>query len=516
MNEIMYISVISIYLIASFLLMIYGLHCYIMIILFMRRQKQVRAAADLRVEDYNQSRSSAEYPFVTIQLPVYNEPMVVERLLRSAAAVDYPADRFEIQVVDDSTDTTVGVVDAVAADLKKNGVDITIVRRSDRKGYKAGALANALKSAKGEFAAMFDADFLVPENFLKRSMALITDDENIACLQGRWGHLNRSENFLTRAQSVGIDGHFAAEQGARSYNRLCMNFNGTAGVWRISSIAAAGGWSGDTLTEDLDLSYRVQLAGFRIVYDFDLVCLAEIPNNAAALKTQQQRWAMGSIQTAVKLLPTIFRSKVLSFKQKIEAFLHMTHYFVSVLMVILCVITLPVLLGVPHLKDGTLLAVIWSLIVFSALAPGIMYWGSGMVQGRGGFAIGHFPLLLAIGSGLCLNNALAVVAGLCGRKKGFVRTPKTGSIEEHSRKLEQVIDSSLIQSLIEVGLGLYCLYTFIVYLQQQKFFFGFFIGAYAVGFLYIGCATLKQIFARVKLDDGETEANTNECPQLEL
>ena len=515
MNEYINIGVIAVYLIASFLLMIYGLHCYIMIILFMRRQKQFRAAANLRNEEYNQARSAEKYPFVTIQLPVYNEPMVVERLILSAAAVDYPQNRFEIQVVDDSTDRTIAVVDSVVAELLSSGIDITVVRRSNREGFKAGALAQALKSAKGEFAAMFDADFVVPENFLKRSMALITQDDNIACLQGRWGHLNRSENFLTRAQSVGIDGHFAAEQGARSYNALCMNFNGTAGVWRISSIAAAGGWSGDTLTEDLDLSYRVQLAGFKIVYDFDLVCLAEIPNNAAALKTQQQRWAMGSIQTAVKLLPTIFRSDILSFKQKIEAFLHMTHYFVSVLMVILCLITLPVLLGVPHLKDGTLLAVIWSLIVFSALAPGIMYWGSGIVQGRGGFAIGHFPLLLAIGSGLCLNNALAVVAGLCGRKKGFVRTPKTGSCEQQSCKLNQVIDSSLVQSLIEVGLGLYCLYTFTVYLEQQKFFFGFFIGAYSIGFLYIGSATLRQIFSTVKMDRSEDEEVAGECTQLE-
>ena len=239
------------------------------------------------------------------------------------------------------------------------------------------------------------------------------------CNQGRWGHLNRLENWLTRAQSIGIDGHFAAEQGARSYGSLCMNFNGTAGVWRIKAIDDAGGWSGDTITEDLDLSYRAQLVGYKIVYDYDMVCPAELPNNVIALKSQQKRWAKGSMETAIKLVPSIFKSKQLTLGQKIEAFIHLTHYSVSFLMVVLSIFTLPVLIMTPYIELGIFLPLVWGIIILSTLAPCSLYTGSGAIQKRGLFALVHFPVMIVVGTGLCINNAIAVMEAVFKKKTDF-------------------------------------------------------------------------------------------------
>ncbi|MEI7436182.1 MAG: glycosyltransferase, partial [bacterium] len=326
-------------------LMVYGLHCYFMIYLFVRRQKVCRAEIKDDVKRYHVGRELPDYPFVTIQLPIYNEGAVVDRLIRCAVSVDYPADRLDVQVLDDSNDATCASVDQTIADLKQEGslVPVTVFRRTVRKDFKAGALAAATPCARGEYLAMFDADFIIPHNFLMRTIPLFAGHPKVACVQTRWGHTNRDDNWLTRAQSVGIDGHFTAEQGARSYNSLCLNFNGSAGIWRKDRIAEAGGWQGDTLTEDLDLSYRAQLMGYRIRYDFDTECPAELPGDVNALKSQQRRWAKGSIETARKLIPVICRSRQLSVLQKVEAVVHLTSYFVALLMVILCLLALPLL-----------------------------------------------------------------------------------------------------------------------------------------------------------------------------
>lgn len=483
---------LSIYILCSLLLMVYGLHCYLMLFLFLRRQKKARAGIREQIAVYNTERSGTDYPPVTIQLPVYNEAEVVVRLIESAAAVDYPADRFEIQVVDDSTDETCELVDRTVERLRRSGVAVSVHRRSDRKDFKAGALAKAMESATGEFIAIFDSDFLVPPQFLKHTVALIDQQPEIACVQGRWGHLNVGENWLTRAQSVGINGHFAAEQGARSYNRLCMNFNGTAGIWRVAAIHAAGGWQGDTLTEDLDLSYRVQLGGYRIVYNFDLECPAEIPNNVIALKSQQKRWAKGSIETAIKLAPDILRSKRLSGFQKAEALVHLTHYLVAPLMLILSVCTLPVLILAPSLPVNGLVTVIWSLIIVSALAPCIMYTGSGLLLRQGLFSLSHFPAMLVVGTGLCLNNSVAVWEAILGKRSEFVRTPKSGSDTCQSRTGRYRLPSRYGAAWIEVGMGLYCLTTFLYYLYSGKYIFGFFIGAYAAGLMTFGAVSIRQ------------------------
>lgn len=497
MHEYIKYFFLFIYISASLLLMVYGVHCYLMLLLFLRKQKNCRIVINEAIKSYNHKRGNSKYPFVTIQLPVYNEAEVIERLIESAARVDYPADRFEIQVVDDSTDETSKIIDKVIERLQNNKIAISASRREGRKDFKAGGLAHAMKQAKGAFIAIFDSDFVIPENFLTRTIALIDPEPDIACVQGRWEHINCHENWLTRAQSVGINGHFAAEQGARSYNGLCMNFNGTAGVWRTSAIYAAGGWQGDTLTEDLDLSYRAQLEGFRIIYDFDLECPAEIPNNVTSLKSQQKRWAKGSIETAIKLMPRIFKSPRLSLFHKVEAFLHLTHYFVAPLMLILCSCTLPVLILAPTLEATWLVASLWTIIIISAMAPCVMYTGSGIVLRRGWFSLSHFPAMLAVGTGLCMNNALAVVEAIRGKKSAFIRTPKSGSTGE-SRSGRYALKSAILPAYIEVLLGLYCFYTFIFYINSGKYLFGFFIGAYSVGLLTFGLASLKQLLIRPK------------------
>ncbi len=496
MYQVIMIFCLTIYIVSSIFLMMYGLHCYAMLFLFYRRQKRCRSEIGKRIEEFYSTTKQEDFPFVTIQLPVYNESEVVLRLIESALNIDYPKDKFEIQVVDDSTDETVKIIDnAIAQIRKEKTIDIYAVRRSNREHFKAGALANALKHAKGEYAAIFDSDFIIPANFLKRSMAQIHPDKKMACIQGRWGHLNRYENWITMAQSIGIDGHFAAEQGARSYNGLCMNFNGTAGVWRISAIDAVGGWSGDTLTEDLDLSYRVQLYGYHISYDFDLVCPAELPNNVVALKSQQKRWAKGSIETAIKLMPEIIKSKQLSFGQKLEAFIHLTHYSVALLMVILSVFTLPVLMMVPKIDLGFMLPILWTVIIISALAPCSLYTGSGILLKKGLFSISNFPTMIAVGTGLCINNSIAVLEAIFGQKSEFVRTPKSGSSDSKSRKGKYKVNSKIIPAVLEIGLGLYCAYTFAIYVGEAKYFFGFFIGAYAVGLIVFGVKTIAHILA---------------------
>lgn len=492
-----WIAVAALYGLALLGLMTYGFHCYAMIVLFLRRHKVHRLDAQEEIDRYNEGRQPADYPMVTLQLPIYNEREVVRRLLQSLCKLDYPRDRFQVQVLDDSTDDSTAMVDRAARELADEGIDIEVVRRAQRTHFKAGALANGLGTSKGDYVAIFDSDFLIPPHFLKRAVALLEPHPDVACVQGRWGHLNRHENWLTRAQSVGIDGHFAAEQGARGYSSLCLNFNGTAGIWRQAAIEAAGGWSGDTLTEDLDLSYRAQLAGYRLRYDLDLECPAEIPNNVMALKSQQSRWAKGSIQTAIKLLPSIWRSSRLGLLQKAEASLHLTHYMVAVFMCLLCLLTLPMLMWTPLPTLGWVLSILWLAIIASALAPCAMYTGSGFALRRGWFSFSHFPAMLVLGTGLCLNNAKAVLEALLGQQSDFIRTPKSGSTNELSKVSSYGVDTSTLLGGVELVLGLYCWATLYVYLGTQKYLFGVFLAAYAIGFTTFGLLTLRHCLPRL-------------------
>jgi hypothetical protein len=359
-----------------------------------------------------------------VQLPVYNELYIVERLLGAAAALDYPRDRLEIQLLDDSTDETRHIAAQAVARLQEQGTDVVHVTRSDRADYKAGALAAGLTQAKGELIAIFDADFVPPPGFLRCVVPHFAHPD-VGCIQTRWGHLNRDYSPLTRAQALGIDGHFVIEQTARSRAGLFLNFNGTAGVWRRACIEDAGGWQGDTLTEDLDLSYRAQLRGWRIAYLPDVVVPAEVPVQISALKRQQSRWAQGSIETALKLIGPLLRSRQPR-AIKLEGIVHLTGYLVHPLMLLTVLLTLPM-----SFSNSWVLSVSPWLMAMAA-GPPLLY----LVAQRGRpwrRRLRLLPLLELLGIGMALNNTWAVLRGLLRIQQGFLRTPKFALREPDDR-----------------------------------------------------------------------------------
>ncbi|MGA3052470.1 MAG: glycosyltransferase, partial [Chitinispirillaceae bacterium] len=308
------IIVISLYIVCSAVLLAFGAQCYILTYLFLRKRKQRIAFQRTTMRLYYGDIEESRYPKVVTQLPMYNERQVAKRVIEAAAAMDYPRSRHEIQVLDDSTDETIGYVDETVERLRGRGHNVSVIRRTDRTGFKAGALQNGLEFTDAEFVAIFDADFVPPVDFLRKAMAFFVDRPTLGLVQGRWTHLNKNSSLITRGQAMGIDGHFMIEQAARSWNGLFMNFNGTAGVFRRKAIEMSGGWQHDTLTEDMDLSYRMQLADWETEYVPDLTVPAEIPEDINAFKNQQFRWAKGSIQTAIKIIPLLRQKKMSKFK----------------------------------------------------------------------------------------------------------------------------------------------------------------------------------------------------------
>ena len=337
--EALFIISLVIYILDIIVLFYYGIHCFVMVRLFFKYRKN--CVSDQGKLDELQARMKA-WPRVTIQLPMFNEYYVAERLIDTTMQVRYPKNRLEVQVLDDSTDETTDLVRKKVAFYKKKGFDIKLIHRVNRQGHKAGALREAQEVAKGEFVAIFDADFMPAVDFLEKTVPYFYESDDIGMVQTRWGHINADYSILTKGQSLGIDGHFTIEQIARGGSGLWMNFNGTAGIWRKTCIYDAGNWSADTLTEDFDLSYRAELKGWRFRYIVDVVNPAELPATVSAYKSQQFRWCKGSIQTTVKLAPTIFRTE-LPWKVKLEALTHLTNYLVHPLMVINILATLPVL-----------------------------------------------------------------------------------------------------------------------------------------------------------------------------
>jgi cellulose synthase/poly-beta-1,6-N-acetylglucosamine synthase-like glycosyltransferase len=473
---------------ASFALFLYGANCYVMMILFLRcrrtvaaRNACVAAAAAPRFFD------PATLPEVTTQIPIFNEANVAERALRAAAAIDYPRFRHEIQVLDDSTDETRALVDRVAGELSARGHRIVVRRRIDRQGFKAGALAAGLGCATGEFVAIFDADFIPPPHFLRATLPFFFTDGRLALVQGRWGHLNQPESALTRAQAIGIDGHFMVEQTARTFNGLLMNFNGTAGLWRRAAIADAGGWSADTLTEDLDLSYRAQLRGWRTHFLADLEVPGELPGTLAAFKSQQFRWAKGSIQTARKLLPRIWRSP-LSPWAKLQALLHLTHYAIHPLMLVVALLALPVMAQAAHPGAHGLLWASAAAILVAMVAPNSLY----LVSQRALYPawwrrLLWLPALTCIGVGIAASNSRAVIEALIGHASEFVRTPKRGE-----RGRTAYASGRTLQPWVEVGLGLYCALSLVIYLAGGSLIIGPLLALYAASFLVVGAVGLGE------------------------
>jgi cellulose synthase/poly-beta-1,6-N-acetylglucosamine synthase-like glycosyltransferase len=476
-------TVLVVYFVLLGLLSIYGAHRYVLVYLYYRHKRDNPVPGN---------RFSVA-PIVTVQLPLFNEATVVERLLEGVARIDWPRDRLEIQVLDDSTDETQELARAKVAELRARGLDVSYLHRTDRKGFKAGALAGGLLQARGDFVAIFDADFLPEPDVLRRTIDFFTDPK-VGMVQVRWGHLNRDYSLLTRLQSMLLDGHFVIEHTARNRSGRHFNFNGTAGVWRRSTILAAGGWQHDTLTEDLDLSYRAQMHGWNFVYLRDVTAPGELPVEMTAFKAQQHRWAKGSIQTGLKVLPRIWRSK-LPFKVKSEATFHLTANLSYVLMLGMCVLMLPALLARLAEPDRLRSELFdWSVFVLATASVLSFYvaaqreidpdWKRGLK---------YLPCVLALGIGLAVNNARAVIEALFSYETPFVRTPKYNVTNRRGAPLARRYRSLAgVMPWVEIAFGAYMGVIVFVGIQNQLWMVVFFMSLFMFGFLYVGVGSLLE------------------------
>jgi cellulose synthase/poly-beta-1,6-N-acetylglucosamine synthase-like glycosyltransferase len=476
------LSVVVAYALLLLVLSVYGSHRYAMAYLYHRHKYRLPTPKG-RFE---------RLPRVTVQLPIFNELYVTERLIDAVARLDYPRELLEIQVLDDSTDETQAIARGCVERLRAEGLDITYVHRTNRAGFKAGALDNGLTLAKGEFVAVFDADFVPEPDFLTRSVHFFTDPE-VGMVQARWGHLNRDYSALTQAQAILLDGHFVIEHTARNRSGRFFNFNGTAGIWRRAAIQAGGGWQHDTLTEDLDLSYRAQLAGWRFVYLADLVAPAEVPVEMNSFKSQQHRWAKGSIQTALKLWPRI-RSAGLPREVRREAFFHLTAN-VGYLLMIPLTILLPITVVV-RVSHGWYEVLLLDIPFFAAATFSVVtfYATSQAVQGRSWWSrLRYLPFVMALGIGLSVNQARAVVEALMGYQTGFTRTPKHGverAGESVARKRYKA--AVTFQPIVELALAAYMTYG-VVYLVEREVYYSLpFLVLFQVGFAYVGLASVYE------------------------
>ncbi len=466
-------------------LAVYGWHRYYLVYLYTKYRDQVPAAPP----------PLESFPTVTIQLPVYNEVYVVERLIDAVCRIQYPRERLEIQVLDDSNDETSQVAALSVRRHAAAGIDIRHIRRRDRAGFKAGALREGLLVARGELLAVFDADFVPSPSFLEQTVPYLADPR-IGMVQARWGHINQSFSLLTRIQAILLDGHFVLEHGGRNRAGCFFNFNGTAGVWRRSAIVDAGGWQADTLTEDLDLSYRAQLKGWKFLFLPQVVAPAEVPVEMNSFKSQQHRWAKGSVQTCLKLLPSILRSS-LPLRVKVEAFFHLTANFNYLLMSMLAVLMFPSMIVRYSMGWTEMLLIDVPLFLAATLSFANFY----IVSQRETYddwwsRLKYIPFLMSVGIGLSVNNTRAVMEALLDRESTFSRTPKYGVERRGDEWLGKGYHQTMTpQPLVEVGLGLYFTATVVYALTLGIYGTLPFLVLFQVGFLYTGILSLVQQFA---------------------
>jgi len=468
-----------------------GAHRAVMVFLASRHASKVAAAA-LPARRF----AKDELPVVTIQLPIYNEATVTERLLEAASRIEYPRDRLEIQVLDDSTDETRQIAEAKVAELAAHGLDIQYIRRPSRHGYKAGALDYGLKLARGELIAMFDADFVPTATFLEDIVDHFTDP-GVGMVQTRWAHMNRNVNLMTEVQALMLDGHHLIEDCARFGSGCFFNFAGTGGIWRREAIERAGGWQHDTITEDLDLSYRAQMEGYRFIYRPDVLTPAELPEDMSALRQQQHRWAKGTVQTARKLLPTVWEHEPLNLHQKIEASFHMLPHFAYPLMLLLGLLQLPTLLLLEATDLRTMLMVDLPMCLVATGSIAAFYAYAEAKQGRSIWgAMLRLPVLIGLGAGLSPYLTRAVLSGMSQMSGEFVRTPKKGEGLSRYRMGAQL-------PVAELALGLLSLAATVVALDTGHWFAAPFCGLYAWGYMYVATMLVKEQFLST-LAAGET------------
>ncbi len=473
------------------LLSMYGVHRSHLVFTCIRYRRRLEAMN--RGKALPQAPESEDaYPHVTVQLPLYNEATVAARLLDHVASLDYPRNRLEIQVLDDSTDETGSIVRAHIGTLRArlgDDLDIVYMRRTDRTGYKAGALDAGLKVAKGELLAIFDADFLPQPGFLRALAPHFVADPKVGMVQARWGHLNREHSLLTRVQALMLDGHHMVENRARSAAGWLFNFSGTGGMWRKAAIETSGGWQHDTLTEDLDLSYRAQLAGWRFVYRENIVTPAELPEDVSAFRAQQFRWAKGTVQTSRKLMRRVMTAP-LTIAQRIEAFFHLTPHFAYPLMVFLSLLLLPALVLMPATNPRTMLLIDLPLCIGTTGSLAAFYAMAEAAQGRRRVdALRQLPALLALGCGLAPHLTRAVIEGLQSMAGEFIRTPKRGLVAGRYHARADL-------PTVEVALCLFSFASIVASVETGHWFATPFAMLFTFGYGYVATLVASEQVAR--------------------
>ncbi len=474
------------YFISLLILFLFGSHGFIMLF-YHKKYKEVK---HVPIENLKMNSK------VTIQLPLYNEFYVVERLINAICEIEYPKELMEIQVLDDSTDETVNIVAKIVIEKQNEGFNILHIRRNSRKGFKAGALKEGMKTAKGDYIAIFDADFIPNKSFLKKTLSFFNDD-NVGMVQTRWEHLNGDYSLLTKAQALALDGHFVIEQSVRNKAGFFINFNGTGGVWRRKCIENAGNWNDDTLTEDLDLSYRAQLKGWKFIFLKDFTSPAELPSEINALKSQQFRWTKGAIETAKKILPLVWKSNI-PLRVKLQSTFHLTNNLVFPFILLAAILNVP-LIFIKNSGPHEAYFAILSLFVLAFVSSFLFYlYSQKDVRSDWRKKIVLFPLFMAGSMGFAVNNSRAVIEGLLNRKSEFVRTPKF--------KVESNRDSWIgkrysnnklgLSVYVELIMAVYCLigivssvyFAEIAALPFQILFF--------TGFAFVSLTSIKHAFGK--------------------
>lgn len=485
--------VLALYAVVIIVLTTYAMHAWLMFFYYMRSRHRKGP----------QDKPLDKYPLVCVQLPLYNEKFVVERLLAQVSKLDWPRNKLEIQVLDDSTDETTDICRRLVDYYKGQGFRIRLLHRTDRKGYKGGALTEGLAKTRASLVAVFDADFLPPSNFLKKTIPHFADS-GVAVVQSRWEHINHNHSLLTRVQAILLDQHFTIEQQMRNRFGHFMTFNGTAGVWRKRAIEDAGGWDGDCLAEDVDLSFRAQLKGWKFIYLNDLRSPSELPIDVAGFKSQQFRWAKGTIQAGKKLLPSIFASS-LSFLDKFEAVMHVTAHLVYPLMFMLGVLTLPLLLvrfsGIDYrtyfvfMSIFTVGAFPYFFLYFYAQRDSYSDWKSRLAA---------IPFVVSAIMALSVNNSIAVIEGFFGKASEFVRTPKYNLMDRSNPGYKRAYRSKLkLSTFVELFLALYLIATAVYASVTMQFAILPFIFLYACGFVYFSVESIVTALKKERVSAGE-------------
>ena len=445
----------------------------------------------------NKNRKVSNYsaetcPQVTIQLPIYNEKYVATRLINAICSMDFPKERMDIQVLDDSDDETSSIIEALVEKYKKDGFNISAFHRVNRTGYKAGALKEGLRFAKGEFIAIFDADFIPSSDFLRKALGHF-DDSKIGLVQGRWGHINEKYSILTKAQAVSLDFHFFIEQKAKSLTHLFMNFNGTAGIWRTLCIKDAGGWHTSTLVEDLDLSFRAQMKGWKCIFDEDLVVNAELPVQMNAAKRQQFRWAKGSVQVAKKLLIMLLSHRKLSIDTKIQIFIQLTKHIINPLFLIQFLI-FPILLLLNYQIYDTAWAPALGIVAYLLLGPATYLIMIRKIWGENWRTKAlQYLFMIFYAGGISINNSVAIFDALVGKRNEFLRTPKFGIMEKnqdwHNNKYALPFTKT---TLLEIFFSAYGCFTIAICLLSGNPIFVPLISIQTIGFIYVAYLSIIQ------------------------